>query len=118
MPRRAIAPAARVVKLPAGIDERTAASMMVRGMTARYLLHATYKVKPGDTIVIHAAAGGVGLIVSQWAKHLGATVIGTVGSDDKAEVARAHGCDHVLRYDDFAPQRARDHRRQGRAGGL
>jgi len=78
--------------------------MMVRGMTARYLLHATYKVKPGDTIVIHAAAGGVGLIVSQWAKHLGATVIGTVGSDDKAEVARAHGCDHVLRYDDFAPR--------------
>ena len=98
-----IAPAARVVKLPDGIDERTAASMMVRGMTARYLLHATYKVKPGDTIVIHAAAGGVGLIVSQWAKHLGATVIGTVGSDDKAAVARAHGCDHVLRYDDFAP---------------
>ena len=61
-------------------------------------------MKPGDTIVIHAAAGGVGLIVSQWAKHLGATVIGTVGSDDKAAVARAHGCDHVLRYDDFAEQ--------------
>ena len=113
-----IAPAARVVKLPDGIDERTAASMMVRGMTARYLLHATYKVKPGDTIVIHAAAGGVGLIVSQWAKHLGATVIGTVGSDDKAAIARAHGCDHVLRYDDFADAGARDHRRQGRAGGL
>jgi NADPH2:quinone reductase len=97
-----IAPAARTVKLPGGIDERTAASMMVRGMTARYLLHATYKVKPGDTVVIHAAAGGVGLIVSQWAKQLGATVIGTVGSDDKAAVARAHGCDHVLRYDNFA----------------
>jgi NADPH2:quinone reductase len=96
------APAARVLKLPAGIDERTAASMMIRGMTARYLLHATYKVKPGDTIVIHAAAGGVGLIASQWAKHLGATVIGTVGSSDKLEIARAHGCDHVLRYDDFA----------------
>ena len=104
MPRRASRRPRRVVKLPAGIEERTAASMMVRGMTARYLLHATYKVKPGDTIVIHAAAGGVGLIVSQWAKHLGATVIGTVGSDDKAEVARAHGCDHVLRYDDFAAQ--------------
>jgi len=99
-----IAPAARVVKLPDGIDERTAASMMVRGMTARYLLHATYKVKPGDVILIHAAAGGVGLIVSQWAKHLGATVIGTVGSDEKAAVARAHGCDHVLRYEDFAKQ--------------
>jgi NADPH:quinone reductase len=99
-----IAPAARVVKLPDGIDERTAASMMVRGMTARYLLHATYKVKPGDTILVHAAAGGVGLILCQWAKHLGATVIGTVGSDEKAAVARAHGCDHVLRYDDFAGQ--------------
>lgn len=97
-----IAPAARVVKLPQNIDERTAASMMVRGTTARYLLRATYNVKPGDTIVIHAAAGGVGLIMSQWAKHLGATVIGTVGSDDKAAVAKAHGCDHVLRYDDFA----------------
>jgi NADPH2:quinone reductase len=99
-----IAPAARVVKLPSGIDERTAASMMVRGMTARYLLHATYQVKQGDIILIHAAAGGVGLILSQWAKHLGATVIGTVGSDDKAAIARAHGCDHVLRYDDFAAQ--------------
>ena len=98
------APAARVVKLPPGIDERTAAAMMVRGMTARYLLHATYQVKPGDTIVIHAAAGGVGLILSQWAKHLGATVIGTVGSSSKAAVARAHGCDHVFSYDDFAPK--------------
>jgi NADPH2:quinone reductase len=98
------APAARVVKLPEGIDGRTAASMMVRGMTARYLLKATYAVKPGDTIVIHAAAGGVGLIMSQWAKHLGATVIGTVGSDEKAAVARAHGCDHVLRYEGFAKQ--------------
>jgi NADPH:quinone reductase len=96
------APAARVLKLPPGIDERTAASMMVRGLTARYLLHATYKVKAGDTIVIHAAAGGVGMIASQWAKQLGATVIGTVGSDDKVPAARAHGCDHVLRYDDFA----------------
>src|ERR1700760_4939256 len=93
-----IAPAARVVKLPDGIDERTAASMMIRGMTARYLLRATYAVKPGDTIVIHAAAGGVGLIVSQWAKQLGATVIGTVGNDAKAAVARAHGCDHVFHY--------------------
>ena len=96
------APAIRVVKLPDGLDERTAASMMVRGMTARYLLRATYKVQAGDTIVIHAAAGGVGQIVSQWAKHLGATVIGTVGSDDKVAVAKAHGCDHVLRYEGFA----------------
>ncbi len=96
------APAMRVLKLPPSIDERTAASMMVRGLTARYLLHATYKVKPGDTIVIHAAAGGVGQIVSQWAKHLGATVIGTVGSDDKIAVAKAHGCDHVFAYHDFS----------------
>jgi NADPH2:quinone reductase len=97
-----IAPAARVVKLPGGIDERVAAAMMVRGMTARYLLHVTYKVKPGDTILIHAAAGGVGMIVSQWAKHLGATVIGTVGSEDKVTIARSYGCDHVLRYHSFA----------------
>lgn len=93
-----LAPAARVVPLPEDIDERTAASMMIRGMTARYLLRETYAVRPGDTILIHAAAGGVGLIVCQWAKYLGATVIGTVGSRDKAEVARAHGCDHPIIY--------------------
>jgi NADPH2:quinone reductase len=91
-------PAARVIKLPAGIDDRTAASMMVRGQTARYLLHETYKVKPGDTILVHAAAGGVGLILCQWAKHLGATVIGTVSTDEKAAVAQAHGCDHPVVY--------------------
>jgi NADPH:quinone reductase len=104
-----IVPAARVIALPAGIDERTAASMMIRGMTARCLLHDTYKVKPGDTILIHAAAGGVGLIMCQWAKHLGATVIGTVSSDEKAAVARAHGCDHPIVYtrEDFAA-RVRD----------
>jgi NADPH2:quinone reductase len=95
-------PAARAVKLPSEIDEKIAASMMIRGMTARYLTHATYTVKAGDTIVIHAAAGGVGLILSQWAKHLGATVIGTVGSPDKAAIAKAHGCDHVFGYEDFA----------------
>jgi NADPH:quinone reductase len=99
-----IVPAARLIPLPAGIDERTAASMMIRGMTARSLLKDTYKVQPGDTIVIHAAAGGVGLIMCQWAKHLGATVIGTVSSDEKAAVARAHGCDHSIVYtrEDFA----------------
>jgi NADPH2:quinone reductase len=91
-----IIPAARAIVLPPAIDERTAAAMMIRGMTARYLLKETYPVKPGDTILIHAAAGGVGQIVCQWAKHLGATVIGTVGSDEKAAVARAHGCDHAL----------------------
>ena len=99
-----VVPAARAVKLPNGIDARTAAAMMIRGMTARYLLHDTYKVKAGDSILVHAAAGGVGLILCQWAKHLGATVVGTVGSDEKVAVARAHGCDHVLVYtrDDFA----------------
>jgi NADPH2:quinone reductase len=96
-------PAARVIKLPAGIDDRTAASMMVRGQTARYLLRETYRVKPGDIILVHAAAGGVGLILCQWARHLGATVIGTVSSNDKAAVAKAHGCDHPVVYtqDDF-----------------
>jgi NADPH2:quinone reductase len=91
-------PAARVVPLPVGIDDRTAAAMMVRGMTARYLVHETYRVQPGDTILVHAAAGGVGTILCQWAKHLGAIVIGTVSSDQKAEVARQHGCDHVIVY--------------------
>jgi len=91
-------PANRLVKLPSSISDETAAGMMLKGMTARYLLRATYVVKPGDTILLHAAAGGVGLIMSQWAKALGATVIGTVGSDAKADVARAHGCDHVINY--------------------
>jgi NADPH:quinone reductase len=97
-------PAARAVKLPDGIDERTAAAMMIRGMTARYLLHETYAVQRGDAILVHAAAGGVGLILCQWAKHLGATVIGTVSTDDKAAVARAHGCDHAIVYtrEDFS----------------
>ena len=93
-----IVPAARVIPLPAAIDERTAASMMIRGMTARCLLTETYKVQSGDTILIHAAAGGVGLIMCQWAKHLGATVIGTVSSEAKADIARAHGCDHPIIY--------------------
>ena len=99
-----VVPAERVIALPAGMDERTAASMMIRGMTARCLLHDTYKVQRGDTILIHAAAGGVGLIMCQWAKHLGATVIGTVSSDAKAEVARANGCDHPVVYarEDFS----------------
>jgi NADPH2:quinone reductase len=104
-----IVPTTRLLALPEGIDERTAASMMVRGMTARSLLFDAYQVKPGDTILIHAAAGGVGLIVCQWAKHLGATVIGTVSSDEKAAVARAHGCDHPIVYtrEDF-PERVRE----------
>ncbi|ARJ66433.1 quinone oxidoreductase [Magnetospirillum sp. ME-1] len=91
-------PADRLVKLPDGIDDRQAAAMMLQGMTAQYLLRRTYPVQKGDTILIHAAAGGVGLLVCQWAKHLGATVIGTVGSEEKAELARAHGCDHPILY--------------------
>jgi NADPH2:quinone reductase len=91
-----IVPADRVVPLPAGIDECTAAAMMIRGMTARYLLHETYPVQPGDAILIHAAAGGVGLLVCQWAKHLGATVIGTVSTAEKAAIAGAHGCDYPV----------------------
>lgn len=91
-------PADRLVKLPEAIDFKTGAAMMLQGMTAQYLLRRTCQVAPGDTILIHAAAGGVGLIVCQWARALGATVIGTVGSDAKAELARAHGCDHPIVY--------------------
>ncbi len=90
--------AARAVKLPDGVPDEVAAAMMLKGMTAQFLLRQTYVVKPGDTILWHAAAGGVGQIATQWAKHLGATVIGTVGSDGKAAIARANGCDHVLNY--------------------
>jgi NADPH:quinone reductase len=93
-----IMPADRLIKLPDGIPDQTAAAMMLQGMTAQYLLRRTYRVQPGDTILIHAAAGGVGLLVCQWARHLGATVIGTVGSEDKAALARAHGCDHPILY--------------------
>jgi NADPH2:quinone reductase len=89
----------RVVKLPDRIDDRQAAAMMLKGMTAHYLLRRTFPVKKGQTILFHAAAGGVGLIACQWAKHLGARVLGTVGSDAKAELARAHGCDVPIRYD-------------------
>jgi len=91
-----VIPSDRLVKLPDGIDDRRAAAMMLKGMTAEYLLRRTYAVKPGDAMLVHAAAGGVGLIVCQWAKTLGATVIGTVGTRDKAELANAHGCDHVI----------------------
>ena len=91
-------PAERVVKLPDGISAEAAAAMMLKGMTAEMLLKRVYPVKAGDTILVHAAAGGVGLILCQWAKALGATVIGTVGSDEKAELAHAHGCDHPIIY--------------------
>ena len=91
-------PAHRLLKLPAGIDFDTAAAMMLQGLTAAYLLRRTYRVAAGDAVLIHAAAGGVGLIACQWAKALGATVIGTVGSAAKGELAKAHGCDHVINY--------------------
>ena len=93
-----VLPAAQVIKLPDAVSDEQAASVMLQGLTAQYLLRRTYRVKAGDTILIQAAAGGVGLLVCQWAKALGATVIGTVGSDEKAEIAKAHGCDHAIVY--------------------
>ena len=89
-------PAHRLVPLPEGVDERLAAASMLKGMTARYLLRRTHRVEPGETILLHSAAGGVGLIAAQWAKELGATVIGTVSTDEKAALAREAGCDHVV----------------------
>ncbi len=102
-------PADRVVKLPDAIADRTAAAMMLQGMTAEYLLRRTFKVGPETVMLFHAAAGGVGLIACQWARHLGATVIGTVGSEEKAVLARAAGCTHVIDYrrENFA-QRVRE----------
>lgn len=91
-----VLPADRVVALPDGVSDEQAAGAMHKGMTARYLVKRTYQVRPGDTVLVHAAAGGVGLLLCQWAKHLGATVIGTVSTDEKAEIASAHGCDHPI----------------------
>jgi NADPH2:quinone reductase len=93
-----IVPADRMVKVPKGISDEQAASMMLKGMTVHYLIFTTYKVKKGDTVLWHAAAGGVGLIACQWLKKLGVTTIGTVGSDEKGELAKAHGCHHVINY--------------------
>lgn len=93
-----LVPAERLVRIPAGIEDKTAAAMMLKGMTAQYLLRQTYDVRPETVLLFHAAAGGVGLIAGQWAAHLGATVIGTVGSDEKAELAKAHGYTHVINY--------------------
>ncbi|QJP13418.1 quinone oxidoreductase [Starkeya sp. ORNL1] len=99
-----IVPVHFLVHLPDAIDFATGAAMMLKGLTAQYLLRRTFRVEPGHTILVHAAAGGVGLILTQWARHLGATVIGTVGSPAKAGLARANGCDHVIDYtrEDFA----------------
>jgi NADPH:quinone reductase len=93
-----VMPADRLVVLPNGISDQHAAAMMLKGMTTQYLIRQIFKVKRGDTILFHAAAGGVGLIACQWAKSLGATVIGTVGSEEKAKLAKAHGCDHPIIY--------------------
>jgi NADPH2:quinone reductase len=99
----------RLVKLPDTIEDKKAAAMMLQGMTAYYLLNRTYKVMAGDTILIYAAAGGVGLIACQWAKHLGATVIGCVGSKEKAELAKANGCDHPILYrEENLPERVKE----------
>ena len=93
-------PADKLLHLPDGLDDKTVAALLMKGMTAHYLLHRTYAVQPGDTILVHAAAGGMGLILCQWAKALGATVVGTVSTKHKAEAARAAGCDHpVVRSD-------------------
>lgn len=104
-----LVPADKVVALPDAIDDKVAAAMMVKGMTAQYLLRRAYRVRPGDTILVHAAAGGVGTIMCQWGKHLGATVIGTVSSAEKAEIARANGCDYPIDYrQENVAERARD----------
>jgi len=93
-----------MVPIPDGIDDQTAAAIMLKGLTAYYLLFKTWPLATGETILWHAAAGGTGLIATQWARALGATVIGTAGSDDKVALAKAHGCDHVINYatEDFA----------------
>lgn len=93
-----LAPADRLVKIPDGVADEAAAAMMLKGMTAQYLLRRTFKVEKGHTILVHAAAGGVGLLLCQWARHLGATVIGTVGSPEKAALAKAHGAHHTILY--------------------
>ncbi len=87
-----------LIKLPQSIDDRTAAATLLRGLTARMLVHDVHRVQPGMTVLVHAAAGGVGRLLAQWTHHLGATVIGTVGSEDKARIARECGCDHVILY--------------------
>jgi NADPH:quinone reductase len=104
-----VIPAARIVSVPDSISDNEAAAMMLKGMTAQYLLRRTYPVQPGDNILVYAAAGGVGLILCQWAKHLGATVIGCVGSAEKAELAKANGCDHPILYrDENVPERVKE----------
>lgn len=106
---RRVYPANRLVKLPDAIDDKRAAAMMLQGMTVEYLIRRTFPVKRGQTVLFHAAAGGVGLIACQWLRHLGATVIGTVGSPEKAKIAEAHGCHYVINYrTEKFPERVRE----------
>ena len=113
-------PAERLVKVPRGISDEQAAALMLKGLTAHFLIRRTFRVKRGDTMLVHAAAGGVGLILCQWARSLGAVVIGVVGSEAKAELARRHGCRHVLisGRDELVDARQGAHPRRGRRGGV
>ena len=115
-----LVPADRMVKLPQGITEEQAASMLLKGLTVHYLIFSTYAVKKGETVLWHAAAGGVGLIACQWLKALGVTIIGTAGSPEKMALAKAHGAEHVINYstENFVEKVKAHHRRQGRAGGV
>ncbi len=104
-----VIPADKLVKIPAGVSDEQAAAMMLKGLTVQYLIRRVYRVEKGETVLFHAAAGGVGLIACQWLKALGATVIGTVSSDEKARIARAHGCDHTIIYTrEKFPERVRE----------
>ena len=104
-----VMPAEKLVKIPAGVSDEQAAAMMLEGLTVQYLIRRVYRVEKGETVLFHAAAGGVGLIACQWLKALGATVIGTVSSDEKARIARAHGCDHTIIYTrEKFPERVRE----------
>ena len=115
-----LSPADRLIKLPDGIGDQQAAAMMLQGMTVQYLIRQTHRVQAGETVLFHAAAGGVGLIACQWLKHLGATIIGTVGSPEKAELAKAHGCTHTINYldEDFVERIKEITGSAGRAGSL
>ena len=104
-----VMPADKLVKIPAGVSDEQAAAMMLKGLTVQYLIRRVYRVEKGETVLFHAAAGGVGLIACQWLKALGATVIGTVSSDEKARIAKAHGCDHTIIYTrEKFPERVRE----------